>query len=446
VGASIPDAELSSATVNQNGEINLSFQLSPHVQYFLEEQIDASPFQVIQQLDTELTNLQLTGKDVTQTHIYRIGAFNPCDNVISYSGVLPILPTAVTAEAESNEISWTSYQSFGLLGYQLLKNGLAFANPAEDTNSFTDIDIACGQENCYELVVQLSDSRTVNIDMGCVISIGTNQPITTEYLLPSIENNQLVISWQLDTDQGISNLFLYKTSSFNTPGSFTDTIQVSGNQYIDLAINPAIDTICYQLEVQDSCGNQSVSVIACNLVLQGGKQGLDNLLTWHEAVGLGTNYEFVLEKLNEDGSVQTSFPALPPDTFDFTESSDDIQEQINRYRLKAISTVDSDQFIYSNILVIVEQLEVLIPDAFTPNDDGLNDVLEVQGNFINNFQILIYNRWGQQLFMSDDIENAWDGTYEGNPVPTGAYSYLIQGTDTFGNPFVQKGTVLVIRN
>lgn len=65
-------------------------------------------------------------------------------------------------------------------------------------------------------------------------------------------------------------------------------------------------------------------------------------------------------------------------------------------------------------LVVIDPAYVIyIPNAFTPNGDGLNDVFQAKGYYINKFEMVIFDRWGEQVFSSDDIHKGWDGIYKG---------------------------------
>ena len=71
---------------------------------------------------------------------------------------------------------------------------------------------------------------------------------------------------------------------------------------------------------------------------------------------------------------------------------------------------------------------IYIPNAFSPDGDGLNDEFKVIGNSdnISTFHMYIYDRWGTLVFESSDISAGWDGKYKGNPSPTGAYVYKVE--------------------
>lgn len=69
--------------------------------------------------------------------------------------------------------------------------------------------------------------------------------------------------------------------------------------------------------------------------------------------------------------------------------------------------------------------DLLIPNVFTPNQDGVNDVYFVSGSGIEEFNMLIVNRWGNVVFQTDDIKASWDGTSGGNPCQDGTYFYTV---------------------
>ncbi len=70
---------------------------------------------------------------------------------------------------------------------------------------------------------------------------------------------------------------------------------------------------------------------------------------------------------------------------------------------------------------------ISVPTAFTPNNDGLNDVFKVLSRCpIEEYKIIIVNRWGEQVFTSDDVSDGWDGTFKGHNADIGAYHFLIQ--------------------
>lgn len=82
-----------------------------------------------------------------------------------------------------------------------------------------------------------------------------------------------------------------------------------------------------------------------------------------------------------------------------------------------------------DILVYKGVCKLYVPSAFTPNNDGLNDIFKAgYGENVTNFKMEIYNRWGQKIFTSNSINKGWDGRLNGIIQPHGAYVWLIHYT------------------
>lgn len=96
-------------------------------------------------------------------------------------------------------------------------------------------------------------------------------------------------------------------------------------------------------------------------------------------------------------------------------------------------------------LTIQEGSVLYVPSAFTPDGNRLNEEFKISGNDIATFHIHIFNRFGQLIFESDDINRSWDGTHFGQLVPLGVYVYQITYTNTQGALYTRKGTVTVLR-
>ena len=92
------------------------------------------------------------------------------------------------------------------------------------------------------------------------------------------------------------------------------------------------------------------------------------------------------------------------------------------------------------------QIDIKVPRAFTPNNDGINDKLDV---FLNGIVKLIFfkvfNRWGQLLFETNDPAQLWDGTFKGIPQPLETYVWIAEGLGDDGSSIVRRGQTILIR-
>jgi gliding motility-associated-like protein len=101
-------------------------------------------------------------------------------------------------------------------------------------------------------------------------------------------------------------------------------------------------------------------------------------------------------------------------------------------------------------ITVVDDLVMNIPNAFTPNGDDLNDqfipILTSGYDRNSGYLLNIYNRWGEVIFMSEQVGDGWDGTFEGQPAPIGTYKWTIQLKDSMSNKILTfKGFISLIR-
>lgn len=86
-----------------------------------------------------------------------------------------------------------------------------------------------------------------------------------------------------------------------------------------------------------------------------------------------------------------------------------------------------------------------VPNAFSPNGDGINDVISVNGYGVAKMTWSIYNRWGQLVFISTNISNGWDGRYKGVLQPQDVYAYTLSITFTDNTALRKKGDITLLR-
>ena len=130
------------------------------------------------------------------------------------------------------------------------------------------------------------------------------------------------------------------------------------------------------------------------------------------------------------------------------QSSGDLNydENLNIYRVVALRNQNNPIESVSNAVIVEKPYALYSPNAFSPDGDGINDLFKVSGQGMSDFQIEIYNRWGQMVYKSIDLSNGWDGTFKEKNLPTGTYVYKIK-TSKFGieQVLVKSGSVALVR-
>ncbi len=107
-----------------------------------------------------------------------------------------------------------------------------------------------------------------------------------------------------------------------------------------------------------------------------------------------------------------------------------------------------DSIIHVSIQIAVADIAIYLPNAITPSkSDGLNDVFSLPEkiqNQIANFEIVIFNRWGEMVFYSTDKGFQWNGEYKGKTFYDNVYQYVIHYSNSYGKMFTTKGTITVL--
>ena len=108
-----------------------------------------------------------------------------------------------------------------------------------------------------------------------------------------------------------------------------------------------------------------------------------------------------------------------------------------RLQVSDTETEDGPTSISDVFIIQVPESELKIPNAFSPNGDGINDVYKAKKGFksIVEFRAIIFNRWGQKLFEWTDPNEGWDGTFNGKPVAQGVYFVNVKAKGADGRKF-----------
>jgi gliding motility-associated-like protein len=98
-------------------------------------------------------------------------------------------------------------------------------------------------------------------------------------------------------------------------------------------------------------------------------------------------------------------------------------------------------------VVTIKPLEkdVFVPNVFSPNGDGKNDILFAYGNYIDKLDLRIFNQWGEQVEQITNRTQGWDGRHKGRPQPVGVYVYTLQAVMTDGRVIKLKGNITLLR-
>jgi gliding motility-associated-like protein len=94
---------------------------------------------------------------------------------------------------------------------------------------------------------------------------------------------------------------------------------------------------------------------------------------------------------------------------------------------------------------LLPDVGIFVPNTFTPNGDGRNDIVRVYGNYIKSLNFQIYNQWGEKVFETNDVNGGWNGMYKNKPQPVGVYVYVLRVENTNGEIVNKRGSINLIK-
>ena len=203
-------------------------------------------------------------------------------------------------------------------------------------------------------------------------------------------------------------------------------------------------TVTYALTISDADGCKSKNIDSVTIAVTppfAVNAGKDTVV----AVG----QPFPLYASTSVPANQLTFQWTPTTGLDNSQvqspTADLTQPQAIAYVVQAM-TADGCSASDTVVIDVYSEVKILVPNAFTPNGDGHNDVLNWKTPGIKDFQnFSVFDRWGQQVFTTANRDGAWDGTLNGRKLEVGTYVWIARGIDYKGSLVQGRGTVMLIR-
>lgn len=447
IAPSLIDGAFTQLSVLDGTSLQLGMTLEPFTQYRLEMATNnATTWQNAGDIYA-ITDLTIDNLSTDNNfYCFRIATFDPCSNTVTgYSDQICSVNFDVTADNRFNHLEWLT-SSTGITGYSISKadpnttfTPLASIPPAE---SLDDSDVDCTITYTYQLVATYSNGSTSTSLSKETTSRSTTPPTAVQNISASVVSpNQVDLVWTQDPEYTATSYEIFRSAlGFTT--KFADTPQ---NNTIDNDYSAAFVT-CYQIRYRDVCGNESdVSLEACPMMLTGFVDRDNSAhLSWTPYNGWSGGVSgYSIEKYDASGQLVQTFTI--GNVTSFVDDTQDPNNQVHNYIIVAVPNDGTVTPATSNTLTITKESYVFYPNAFTPNGDELNDIFYVSGQFIAEFEMKIYNRWGELMFTSNDPLIGWDGSSRGNVMPEGTYVFFAKITDLAGRTFERTGSILLLK-
>ncbi|MBA4853946.1 gliding motility-associated C-terminal domain-containing protein [Emticicia sp. BO119] len=387
-----------------------------------------------------------------------------------YSNEVCTMPFKLEASDDDNKLTWNgftvgrvpktaAYTNINQSETKIIRSedGTTTSTTFNNVSSpFLDDAADCNKKYCYTLSTKVTSSyagytgstyiETAVVSQTQCIDRKTIVPDALTETVASVNDNNTVkidfrdnSNWKLDIEK--YRLHQLDNSSFEKIDSIPST---ASKNFLDGSVDASKESYCYAIDFIDKCGSTSaLSPSFCTIFLS---EASKNELVWTDRPPFGdTGIDtFEVESYDEHTGAISTVISLAATQLKYIPNLSKFEEEA-KFRIK---TTGSDGTIsYSNIYTMPVSVKLLLPDAFTPNNDGWNDNLEVKGTFrrIANFDFQIYNRWGNPVFSSDNPLRTWDGSFQGTSAPVDTYTYKIYAKLFDGTEVNKTGRFLLIR-
>lgn len=284
-------------------------------------------------------------------------------------------------------------------------------------------------------------SKNVFIDsIGVDIKVVTVSP-------PPAGDKQVFINWELVNAPRYDNTFRIYKRTVNPENAFQQIGEVQGNvfTFTEKKVNTKITPFDYVIKGTNLCGTEITSPIHRTILLKGDKPteysaelDFTDYLGWHQGV---ENYKINRKLLNK----------TPFEEYDWKTSTVRIQydngtdHYTQCYRIKANENEGRGEESWSNEVCFNYPPLMYIPNAFSPDGNGLNEGFGPSAAVVKTFKMTVFDRWGEKLFVTDDFKQTWDGNYMGVPCKQDVYVFFIEYTDYADRYYSTKGTFTLLR-
>lgn len=400
----------------------------------------------------------------TNTLQFIVSAIDSCNNVSILSGsqTTMFLKSNYNVCAHSVNLQWNKVSlQGGSIKYFIYasENGSPYTLIDSTLNlSYNYSQLNYNSNYCFFIRAKSQSGITVSSNLICFNAYGSPVPSFAYIRYATVKDtHSIALAFYVDTSKTANGIELLRSVDnvhFQTIATIPTNPNTSSYFYTDnsLQINTIQNAYYYKGYILDSCDNRrNPTNITKTILLKVHKdrsQSFKSILNWDDYQGWPTGVSDYYIYRIVDNTMETSPRAIVPASIrTYSDDYSDLYEhsgKIGYVVLAAENFGNPYGFIESsssNTAFIMEEGDVFIPNAFAPN--GVNYEWKPVFQFPNpeDYHLWIYDRWGKQIFSTNDINRAWDGGEQ----PQGVYVYLIRYKNARGEYVELKGSITLLR-
>ncbi|RPD48490.1 gliding motility-associated C-terminal domain-containing protein [Hymenobacter sediminis] len=414
--------------------------LQPEYQYRLQTADAAAPggYRTLTTLSGTATSYSLS--NAGPAGCFRLLQQDACQPSVTNTASVAVCAVSLTGTSQDgrNLLRWTSES--GGNATLIRTNGTTTTRipvPGGSTQ-YEDAAVICGTTYRYRVSLATPDFTSTSDEVAVVTSAGPAPAVPQLAATFNLRNQVELTATVAGAPAAGPVTYLRNGTELGTAGA---------GVFLDSLVSPSLpNELCYSVRQLDACGNRSAnSPTVCPVRLEARKTD-DNSntiqLTW-TALGTPDAASAVTYRVVTLSATNAVLSVRPVSTgLTYLDLQPPQEQQVVRYRIEATTGTTTS---YSNVASVARPVAVFVPTAFTPNGDGLNDVLELKGRYLDNFRFTVVDRNGRQVFQATSRTQTWDGRIGTAPPVQGTYVWRFESTDQTGKRTVQNGTVTILR-
>jgi len=356
------------------------------------------------------------------------------------------------------KLDWSNYKGWEKVDHYSVhrmneNQALQIGQTDEDQTSFVDSNLCSGQQ-CY--VVKAHHENSAYVSQSNEACTNTKpQSFNAEILSPTIsvfDNESIILQWENAADVNVSKYIVDKYEEGKGWYPNYSTTKISRFEDQDVDVNEHFYK--YRVRIQDRCDHVSKASIARNTILLETNMKNDNVhLSWNKLSHKGYEAKAYEVQLEEENGQYKTLNKTPGGQTKYVDKKDHMEvDSAYCYRIAAESENNNAKNLSNTSCVLIPS-EVYVPNAFSPNGDGLNDKFRITTNAIQKlvkgevrqYELQIYSSWGNKLFSTNDPDEGWDGRKAGAKNPQGTYIYQVEAQGYDNKSYYIKGQLQLIR-
>ncbi|WP_338815551.1 gliding motility-associated C-terminal domain-containing protein (plasmid) [Bernardetia sp. Wsw4-3y2] len=390
-------------------------------------------------------------QNVSFSDIYRISVEDDCQSSTETSSIVYVPDVNVAVEENHVNIHWelrSELDDDTFLKYVVYRNDELLYETSDSTLTYLkDEQVACQVRYCYQVETQYKSGLKVLSSKRCVLAQSNiPPPAVSDIYATFTPTNQIALNWNYPngiTTSSINELNFMRIDKNEISQSYS--LNSSTANFEDSQVDISKTPYCYAISYVSSCKlSAGFSNFVCPIILSYEGNPTDKkgniIFDWTMFRGVPTN-NYVLEQLDSLGKT----PFNIQNVFSSSTHSIVIENQTNQTSYFRVRANLGDTVTYSNTVRIDFPSFINLPNVFTPNGDNLNDTYGIESRFIEEFEMMIFNKWGESVFQSNDPTARWDGRYRNGFAPSGEYTLKIVATDQRGRKYILTEIIKLLR-